>query len=738
MSNIKQNNDKDKNNMKHKDTYKYSKNTKYPKYIHDTKIKKYTKNKENNYSFLNKTTTNNIHNDNIMNNSLNSSNKEVTDRNTGWMKKEQNEENENNKEEYTTQDKKETSYQTLFHNNDFVFEKDTSQQYAEKIDTKHQLQHPLQKYPFTNTNILDDLHLFLHTNLSQKDQEQPNIINNIFKDDQKYIEDKLNQHTEHPKENNIDYKIIDKYNHYLDRSYISNSVFPIVTNTTTTNTTNYPITINSHTTNDNANTTIPYQPQPYDKSFLENKLIEFLQILKLQDIHNTSTLIDECKNICDRNSYILQKKREKKNKLMKEKNKRIFKKILKERNTTNDYEYYSNLDVDNQKKLIQQIRLINNNIHIEKPYRIKLLETNIPINFKSIAFKKINLLKYMESGTGEYYKIKNWVDTFMKIPFYKYNSLSVSIEDGIDKCNEFMQKSYNILQKAVFGLDDAKIQIMQFLGLLITNQNANGTAISIQGPPGTGKTSLIKEGVSKILERPFAFIALGGATDSSFLEGHSYTYEGSTWGKILQILIDSKCMNPVIYFDELDKVSDTPKGEEIIGILTHLTDITQNNQFHDKYFNEIDFDLSKCLFIFSYNDESKINPILKDRMYRIKTNGYNNKQKSVIAQNYIIPKIQEQVKFNQEDILIDEKVIQYINEKYCMKEEGVRNLKRCLETIYTKLNLYRLMKPNDINNLSIFQELNTHIQFPFQVSNLIVDKLLKHEDFNKNIHNMYI
>jgi len=112
-----------------------------------------------------------------------------------------------------------------------------------------------------------------------------------------------------------------------------------------------------------------------------------------------------------------------------------------------------------------------------------------------------------------------------------------------------------------------------------------------------------------------------------FLEGHSYTYEGSTWGKIIDHLIQCKYMNPVFFFDELDKVSDTPRGEEIIGILTHLTDTTQNSKFHDKYFSELDFDLSRCLFIFSYNDESKINPILLDRMYRVQTNGYDYKRK---------------------------------------------------------------------------------------------------------------
>jgi ATP-dependent Lon protease len=179
----------------------------------------------------------------------------------------------------------------------------------------------------------------------------------------------------------------------------------------------------------------------------------------------------------------------------------------------------------------------------------------------------------------------------------------------------------------VYGLDDAKLQILQMVGQWISNPLAMGTAIAIKGPPGTGKTTLVKDGISKILGREFVFIPLGGASDASFLEGHSYTYEGSVWGKIVQSLMDCQTMNPVFYFDELDKLSETPKGEEIAGILTHLTDTSQNSQFHDKYFSEMDFDLSKCLFIFSYNDESKVNPILRDRMYRIMTNGYESKER---------------------------------------------------------------------------------------------------------------
>jgi ATP-dependent Lon protease len=427
---------------------------------------------------------------------------------------------------------------------------------------------------------------------------------------------------------------------------------------------------------------------------------------------------------------------QKKEKKTKDKNLRIFKKIMKDKNTMNDFSFYEKLEVDNQKKIIKELREINKITRIEKPYRMTLLESDIPVQFKSAAMKKINSLRYMEPGSGEFYKIKNWVDTFMRIPFNKYEGLPISIEDGVDKCHDFMETAQKTLDQAVYGLNDAKMQIMQMLGQLLTNPKAIGTAIAIHGPPGTGKTSLVKEGISKILNRPFAFIALGGATDSSFLEGHGYTYEGSTWGKIVQILIDSKCMNPVIYFDELDKISDTPRGEEIAGILTHLTDTSQNSQFHDKYFAEINFDLSKCLFIFSYNDETKVNSILKDRMYRIKTKGYNGKEKTAIANNYLLPKIHEQVRFNKDEIIIPDDVISHIVETHCNKENGVRNLKRCLEIIYTKLNLYRLMKPGS----NLFEgDMALKVEFPYNVTKDIVDKLIKKEQENFSaLYSMYV
>ena len=443
----------------------------------------------------------------------------------------------------------------------------------------------------------------------------------------------------------------------------------------------------------------------------------------------------QLKNACN------QLKREREKRTMKEKKRNCneFKKLLKKRNSTNDLNYFKKqLTPAQQAELIEEIKEVNKISYSDVPYRLSVLQSTIPRTFKSIALNKISTLRNMDPGSGEFYKVKNWVDGFMKIPFDNEKQLPVTLDThGREECSKFMDRAKKQLDDAVYGLDDAKLQLMQLVGQWIANPNAMGTAVAIHGPPGTGKTSLIKEGVSKILGRDFAFIALGGATDSSFLEGHSYTYEGSTWGKVVDILIQCKSTNPVIYFDELDKISDTPKGDEIVGILTHLTDASQNSHFHDKYFSEIAFDLSKCLFIFSYNDESRVNRVLLDRMFRIRTSGYSPKEKITISQNYLIPKIIEQVKFAPDEIRISSEMIEYIVENYTDKEEGVRNLKRCIEIIHTKLNLHRLMTPATITSMFPKEFKTSDVKFPFVVSRDNMDYLLKKNE-TKLFHGLYL
>ena len=416
-----------------------------------------------------------------------------------------------------------------------------------------------------------------------------------------------------------------------------------------------------------------------------------------------------------------------------------YKLVNSERRQTNEIDYFKHkLSNKEQHGIMKDLKEINRSIYAEKPYRLSLLQSKIPSKFKAVAMQRLNTLKSMDQGDHEYYKIKNWVDAFMRIPFGVYRSINVRMGDGLDVCDNFMNSAKKTLDDCVYGLNDAKLQIMQMLGQWIVNPDSVGTSIAIHGPPGTGKTSIVKEGISNILGREFAFIALGGCGDGSFLEGHSYTYEGSMWGKIVQILMDCKSMNPIIYFDELDKVSDTPRGQEIIGILTHLTDTSQNSEFHDKYFSEVSLDLSKCLFIFSYNDENAVNPILKDRMYRIQTKGYETKEKITIARDYLLPKIREQVSFTAEDIVIPDETLKYIisTPHLTKNESGVRNLKRCLEIIYTKLNLYRLVKPD---NVMFEKDLGVKVQFPITVTRKEVDVFIKNnETLNPSMLAMYV
>lgn len=478
------------------------------------------------------------------------------------------------------------------------------------------------------------------------------------------------------------------------------------------------------------------------------------------DIVDSSKFDAEYSELIDMKRYLVERLKKNPNskmwlKSLKECNNSIKKLVKKERgNNTKEYhkminsqnrkftseiDYFKRkLSKQEQQKAIMDLKTINDHIQIDKPYRLSILESSLPTKYKATILQKLNILRGMEPGDPEYYKMKNWIDTFMRIPFGIYRTLNVRITDGAEACQNFMERSIKVLDECVYGMNDAKMQIMQMIGQWITNPSAMGTAIAIKGPPGTGKTSLVKEGISKILGREFAFIALGGCGDASFLEGHSYTYEGSSWGKIIQILIDSKCMNPVIYFDELDKLSESSRGSEITGILTHLTDTSQNTEFHDKYFSEVSFDLSKCLFIFSYNDESKVNPILRDRMYRIQTKGYSTKEKVIIAKNFILPKIREQVNFEEGMITIPDDVLEYIITKpsFTKNEEGVRNLKRCLEIIYTKLNLFRLIKPD---NELFSKEINLKVEFPYTVTKKDADLLIKDdESMNNTFLNMYI
>jgi ATP-dependent Lon protease len=352
-------------------------------------------------------------------------------------------------------------------------------------------------------------------------------------------------------------------------------------------------------------------------------------------------------------------------------------------------EYFDDLPRSQQKKLKKEMKqlatLVNDG---DVPYKFRILKLPVSQAVKAAVLKKVNTLDALDMENGETHKLRAWVEGFLRIPFGVNVPLPVKLTDGPKPCSDFLADTRKTLDKAVYGMNSAKTQIMQILAQWISNPSSVGNVIALRGPMGVGKTSFARNGIANVLKRPFEFFSLGGAADSSNFVGHSYTYEGSMWGRIADSLMNARCMNPVMYFDELDKISTTPHGEEIVSMLIHMTDRSQNTQFHDRYFAGVDFDLSQCLFVFSFNDESKVHPILKDRMQVIHCSGYSADEKKVILTQYVWPQILERI--NLEGLTISDEAIKFLISEYSQEEEGVRTLIRAVETLMTRINLLRI------------------------------------------------
>jgi len=326
----------------------------------------------------------------------------------------------------------------------------------------------------------------------------------------------------------------------------------------------------------------------------------------------------------------------------------------------------------------------------EMPYKFRILELNTTPKIQTEMIRKIDAITRMGPESGEAQKMRNWIEGVLRVPFGKTIPLPVSIKEDPTKCADFLKNARTTMDKATYGMASAKTQIMQVLAQWISNPESVGNVIAMKGSMGVGKTSFARNGIAGVLQRPFMFFSLGGASDIAHYTGHSYTYEGSSWGRIIDAIMQAGCMNPVLYFDELDKISGTPHGEEITSMLIHLTDRSQNSSYHDRYFAGIDFDLSQCLFVFSFNDESKVHPVLKDRMRVITCPGYKDAEKKVIVANYVWPEILKHAGVARDDLSATEEAAEYIIKEYSNGEEGMRNLIRVVETVVSRVNLIRI------------------------------------------------
>ena len=359
----------------------------------------------------------------------------------------------------------------------------------------------------------------------------------------------------------------------------------------------------------------------------------------------------------------------------------------------------------------------------------KISSSKIPDDYKKHAIDKEKglLLNFGPSAS----KDKEWIETLLKVPFDNYSNLPINKDSSIESIKEYFKEVNEKLEEASYGLENVKEEVIDYISQMIsTNGEGMPRVICIQGIQGSGKTNIVRNGISKVLNRPFQQINMGGISDADYLLGHDSTYVGSKPGRIIQALINSKVMNPIIFMDEVDKISSTEKGNDIQSVLIHLTDPVQNKDFQDKYFIGLNIDLSKAIFIFSCNDESKLSPILRDRLNIIKIKEPSVQDKTIIGKKYLLKELVKNIGLNFENIKLEDDVVKHIINQYCSGDNGVRGLKKCIESILMKINSarYSVSKYKSLKNINVDESI--------AITTKMVDEILvKNEDTRSQMMN---
>ena len=311
----------------------------------------------------------------------------------------------------------------------------------------------------------------------------------------------------------------------------------------------------------------------------------------------------------------------------------------------------------------------DNPLEEAEEYKSKISALKCSDDIKEKLLKECDKLAKMPSGSHEGTVERNYLDKCLEIPFGKYTKDSINLE-----------KSRKILDKEHYGLDKVKERIVDSLAVYKRNPEFNGQILCLAGPPGVGKTSIVKS-LAKSMGRKYVRIALGGIHDEAEIRGHRKTYIGSMPGRIVEAVIKSGVMNPIILLDEIDKVGNDFKGDPSSALLEAL-DPEQNNSFADHYI-EFPLDLSRVLFITTANDVSAIAGPLYDRMEVIELNSYTALEKFYIAKKHLVKKEMIKHSLTSKEFKISDDAINILIENYT-REAGVRTLEKQIATLCRK------------------------------------------------------
>lgn len=348
--------------------------------------------------------------------------------------------------------------------------------------------------------------------------------------------------------------------------------------------------------------------------------------------------------------------------------------------------YFRKLPLRKQREYEQQEKKLLRDADLDVPLRFRVLDSAMPDDAKQQCLGHIRRMMGEDESSDS--KRRAWLETLLRIPFGRYSEVAKKRVTMAAQIHAAKSR----LDGVVHGNRAVKATLQELVAQAMTSPTGRPPVIGLVGEPGTGKTTLARLGIADCLQRPFYQISCGGMMDAASLRGHCYTWEGSMPGAVVNAVVRSGCLDPVILLDEVDKLgSDSVKrGNEVQNVLIHLLDPTQNREFIDEHYAGIPIDLSRAVFVLSMNNASNLSPVLRDRIHLLQMDTPKMQDKVEIASTFLVPACMENVGLDPEDLVFPRETLHHAVVTGG-EEAGVRQLKQSIEGVSRRVNMLSLL-----------------------------------------------